>query len=61
MTEYIFEVKGEIKITLDGGDTEQNYELAQMNAINQIKANADSYVSDVLVTTDVKQLEPEEL
>jgi len=40
-TEYTFEIKREITVTVFGTDTEDNYEKAMAEAIRQVKQDID--------------------
>jgi len=51
-TEYVFFVKQKIKISVDGIETDNNYEKAEAEAIKQIKKDIDT---DWLELADVNE------
>jgi len=55
MTEYTFEIRKTIKVTVSGNDTDENYEKAENEAIRQIKHDIDNdwlELTDVVTDTD---------
>jgi len=42
MTEYTFEVRQTVKVTVQGNDTDENYEKAREEAIRQVIDDIDS-------------------
>jgi hypothetical protein len=50
MTEYVFEIKGIVKVKLQGSDTEENYQEAVDEVVRQAKSEIDeSWIVDVTV------------
>jgi len=41
MTEYTFEIKGKVKVTVNGMDTEENYQKALQEAVDKAKKEID--------------------
>jgi len=52
MTEYTFEIRQTIKVTVSGNDTDDNYEKAENEAVRQIKHDIDN---DWLELTDANE------
>jgi len=55
MTEYTFEVRQTVKVTVQGNDTDENYKKAENEAIRQIKHDIDDdwlELRDVVTDTD---------
>jgi hypothetical protein len=47
MTEYTFNVSGSVTVTMEGTDTDDNYEAAMKEAVEQAKAEIDGdWVTD---------------
>jgi predicted 3-demethylubiquinone-9 3-methyltransferase (glyoxalase superfamily) len=62
MTNYEFEVKGYVKVTMDGRDTDDNYEKAKALAVIKAKNEIDEdWFSDAVAGEYETQLEPEDL
>jgi hypothetical protein len=62
MTDYEFEVKGYVKVTMGGADNDGNYEEARALAIKKAKDEIDGgWLSHAVAAEYEKQLEPEDL
>jgi len=59
MTEYTFEVRQTVKVTVSGNDTDENYEKAENEAIRQIKHDIDNDWLELREVTEYKDFENE--
>jgi len=59
MTEYVFEVKGKVTVTLHGKDTEDNYQKAIDAAIRQVVREIDHDWLDYVTAEEYTDYEAE--
>jgi hypothetical protein len=49
LVQYTFDLKGKVKVTLQGKDTDENYDIAQKMALKQaLKQLDEDWINDVV-------------
>jgi len=62
LVEYVFDIRGRVKITLEGADNEAKYELAEKLAVEKVaKEIDDNWIYDVTADEHTEFAEPEAL